>query len=212
MFKTIFFQELGSLINCFNFNNCEKQLLAPINLFCFQEEFITAFNAHSIDNEKQQFKKSNILIEDLIFGYIFKDLKKYNNFNFPVLVQEYFYFIFQILRICGSIYLDGNLAETLELLFSLLIINNICTKEKEDAFTQNKILLIFLNLFISWIFKISYSKLGTYLDVVHSNVVSKQQIMKLNSIFIQNTLEGFKNYLNQYTQLSNQDQLALINQ
>ncbi|CAD8166274.1 unnamed protein product [Paramecium pentaurelia] len=96
--------------------------------------------------------------------------------------------------------------------FILLIDYYILVLRKmEDALRQNQILLLFLNQFINWILKISYSKLGSFIYVVLSYVASKQQIIKLDSIFIQNTLEGFKNYLNQYTQLSNQDLLALIN-
>ncbi|CAD8166312.1 unnamed protein product [Paramecium pentaurelia] len=111
----------------------------------------------------------------------------------------------------GSIYLDGTQAETLELSISQLIINNINAKEAGGfIYIQSDSPIISISIYQLDIKNI-YSKLGSFIYVVLSNVASKQQIMKLDQIFIQNTLEGFKNYLNQYTQLSNQDQLALIN-
>ncbi|CAD8214829.1 unnamed protein product [Paramecium octaurelia] len=111
----------------------------------------------------------------------------------------------------GSIYLDGTTSETLNLSISQLTINDISAKENGGfIYIKSDSPIISISIIQLYIRNI-YSKLGSFIYVVFSTVPQVQQIVKLDSIFIQNTQEGFMNYLNQYTQLSNSDQLALIN-
>ncbi|CAD8174765.1 unnamed protein product [Paramecium pentaurelia] len=111
----------------------------------------------------------------------------------------------------GAIYLDSTSAQSLEVTLNELSIENITAKEYGGFIyilsDSPKVTLTFQHLNIQNVF----SKLGSILYVIFSSTTQIQQIVKLNSLFVQNTKEGFTRYLNKYTQLSKSEEIAIIN-
>ncbi|CAD8203708.1 unnamed protein product [Paramecium pentaurelia] len=108
----------------------------------------------------------------------------------------------------GAIYQDSTSAQSLEVSFNKLQIENITAKEQGGfIYIISKVIITFQHLNIHNVF----SKLGSILYVIFSSTTKIQQIVKLNSLFVQNTKEGFTRYLNKYTQLSKSEEIAILN-
>ncbi|CAD8116010.1 unnamed protein product [Paramecium sonneborni] len=111
----------------------------------------------------------------------------------------------------GSIYLDGSTSDSLQLTINNLIINDIMAKEYGGfLYLKSDSPIISISVYQLDIQNI-YSKLGSFIYIVFSTISYTIQEVKIDSIFIKNEKDKFSNYLNQYTQLSNLDEITLIN-
>ncbi|CAD8110353.1 unnamed protein product [Paramecium primaurelia] len=107
--------------------------------------------------------------------------------------------------------LEDTSAQSLQVSFNQLLIENITAKEQGGFIyiisDSPKVIITFQHLNIHNVF----SKLGSNLYVIFSSTTKIQQIVKLNSLFVQNTKEGFTRYLNKYTKLSKSEEIAILN-
>ncbi|CAD8212447.1 unnamed protein product [Paramecium octaurelia] len=111
----------------------------------------------------------------------------------------------------GAIYLDSTSAQSLEVFINEISVENIFVKEEGGfIYIQSdcpQVNIQFQHLNIQNVF----SKLGSILYLIFSSTSQIQQIVKINSVFIQNTKEGFTSYLNKYTQLSKTEEITILN-
>ncbi|CAD8193803.1 unnamed protein product [Paramecium octaurelia] len=111
----------------------------------------------------------------------------------------------------GSIYLDGTSSQQLIITFEDLTIKNIYAQEQGGFLyitagtSQVQMFLNRLNI------QNAYAKQGSVIYATFSSLQQSSQLIEFNNIFIENTQDGFINYLNQYTQLSKSEEILLIN-
>ncbi|CAD8079740.1 unnamed protein product [Paramecium primaurelia] len=111
----------------------------------------------------------------------------------------------------GVIYLDSTSAQSLEVFLNYISIENITSKEQGGFIyiisDTPQVTITFQHLNIQNVF----SKLGSILYAIFSSTSQIQQIVKINSAFVQNNKEGLTRYLNKYTQLSKTEEIAILN-
>ncbi|CAD8104192.1 unnamed protein product [Paramecium sonneborni] len=117
----------------------------------------------------------------------------------------------QELAFGGAIHLDSTSAQSLEVIFQQIFIENITAKEQGGFIyilsNSASVNITFLNFKIRNV----YSKLGSIVYFTFSSASSNQQYVNLNQFIIENTNDGFTNYLNKYTQLSKTEEIAITN-
>ncbi|CAD8110877.1 unnamed protein product [Paramecium sonneborni] len=111
----------------------------------------------------------------------------------------------------GAIHLDSTSAQSLEVTFQQIFIENIAAQE-QGGFIYILSDSARVNVSFQY-FKIRnvYAKLGSIVYFTFTSISSNQQCINLNQFIIENTNEGFKSYLNKYTQLSKTEEIAIMN-
>ncbi|CAD8065756.1 unnamed protein product [Paramecium sonneborni] len=111
----------------------------------------------------------------------------------------------------GAINLDSTSAQSLEVIFKKIMIENIVAKEQGGFIyilsDSAKINITFQDFKIRNV----YAKFGSIVYFSFSSTSSNQQYVNIDQFIIENTNEGFINYLNKYTQLSKTEEIAITN-